>query len=145
MKKTNFEYSEELLEKMSEMLKPDIISVMHNEVEKAISRNEIKERFCRDTMKKDIIMELWVLFLGNNSLVDEKTISNTTWSFVFNAFMGNVVMSVANMKTGTTFRYIVNSFDEDSMYETMDYMRLIFERNKENNKEKDTKNSNKNE
>ena len=140
MGKTNFEYSEELMERMSDMLKPDIISVMRGDIERAISKNEFKERFQRDNSRKDLITNLWVMFLGENPLIEEKTIKNSMWTFVFNAYKNDIVMSVCNMKTGVTFRYIVNSFSTDDLYETYDFMRLLVERMNNGGKEKSKEN-----
>ena len=131
MSKSNFEYSEEIMEKMSDMLKPDIVSIMHNEVETALSKKELNDRFDRDELKKDLITRLWVSFLEKGAIADERQICDSTWSFVFNSFKDHIVMSVANMKTGVTFRYIVNSFDDNDLYDTLDYMRLLVERTEE--------------
>ena len=119
------------MEKMSDMLKPDIITIMRNEVDAAITNNEFGDRFSkfeRDSFKKDLITGLWATFLGKSAIAEERRINGTVWSFVFNSIKGSIVLSVANMKTGATFRYIVNSFDDGDLYDTMDYMRLVMER-----------------
>lgn len=131
MSKSNFEYSEEIIEKMSDMLKPDIVSIMHNEVETALSKKELNDRFDRDELKKDLITRLCVSFLEKGTISDERQICGSTWSFLFNSVKDYIIMSVANMKTGVTFRYIVNSFDDNDLYDTLDYMRLLVERMKE--------------
>lgn len=118
MSNNNFDYSIELISKMSELLKPDFMSV----IEKNVKHSGYKVP--KGYEKKKAIEEVSGLMEKYGSVTSRHTCGSYDWLFVFNCHEHNIIMTVGEVNSGTSFRYRVNDFEEKYFNNTIDYIAI---------------------
>lgn len=135
MSSNNFDYSIELISKMSELLKPDFMSVIEKNVKYS------GYWFPKGYEKNKAIEEVGGLIEKYGSVVSRRTCGSYDWLFVFNCYEHNITMTVGEVKSGTSFRYRVNDFEEKDFNNTINYIAITMmdeldEKKNEKNKKK---------
>lgn len=130
MSNNNFDYSIELISKMSELLKPDFMSV----IEKNVKRSGY--RVPKGYERKKAIEEVSGLMEKYGSVASRHTCGTIDWLFVFNCHEHNIIMTVGELNSGTSFRYRVNDFEEKDFNNTIDYIAIAMMEDAKREKEK---------
>ncbi len=132
----NFKYSVELMQKMSEILKPDILSIMDND----LKRNQVKP-LENIVAKRDLMTGVLVTVIAKDGPVTKEIDTGSgKWITVFHSVNEHIVMSVCELETGTAFRYDVNTFEDKDFSNVVNYIHMICEKNEEKEKQKQQEN-----
>lgn len=118
MSNNNFDYSIEIISKMSELLKPDFMSV----IEKNVKHSGYKVP--KGYEKKEAIEGVSGLMEKYGSVACRHACGSHDWLFVFNCHEHNIIMTVGEVNSGTSFRYSVNDFEEKDFNNTIDYIAI---------------------
>ena len=116
--KNNFDYSIELISKMSDMLRPDFLNVMRREV--ARSEYIIPEH--PKYSKSEAIDKIVELMRDWKIITSSEICGSNKWMFAFNCNDRDIYMTACESNSGTSFRYMVNNFDETDFNDTFDYI-----------------------
>ena len=114
----NFDYSIELMTKMSELLKPDFLSMMKNEVDQ--SGYECSQK----PSKQEMLKQVSELIKEVGSVASHRICGSYEWLIVFNCKETDILMTVCEIKSGSSFRYKVNDFEENDFNNTIDYIAI---------------------
>ena len=117
----NFKYSVELMQKMSEILKPEIMSIMERDISKAKTEpmKHVLDR--RDLMTS----ALAIAIEHDGPVIKPIKTGFGNWVIAFNSCKGTIIMTACEIESGTTFRYIVNELDDKEFGNVVEYLRMI--------------------
>ena len=119
MAKNNFDYSIDIVNKMRNILLPDLISLIKRKFkEKKLEYHDYSQR-------RQLMTAMLATMLGKKIFVDEFALNSKPWAIVIYSINGQLMVTLRELEHDTTFRYNVNEFDDEQFSAVINYIHAM--------------------
>jgi len=116
MAKNNFDYSIDVVNKMRNILLPDVISLVKRKFK------ERKLEYQNYAKGRQLMTVMLIGMLGKKVFVDEFAINGKPWAIVIYTINGSLMLALRELEHDTIFRYNVAEFDDEQFNAVINYI-----------------------